>query len=189
MLKSCELVPCLWNARLTIGSRTFCFVEVQRLLTWCFTSVHYYSWQNCFNKNQPQGYLFFFLSAVQTSGAVHVLPQTSVRFPTENPRLLWAPLPGQDVWWRKHPGGTERAAQRGELVFGYLCVCKGLSMSVNICGKKKLPEGPAVVTELSETIKPRWTGNSFQTNLCHSKQLNLLCEWLAAFTVMLFKRA
>lgn len=89
-----------------------------------------------FNKNQPQGYLFFFLSAVQTSGAVHVLPQTSVRFPTKNPRLLWAPLPGQDVWWRKHPGGTERAAQRGELVFGYLCVCKGLSMSVNICGKK-----------------------------------------------------
>lgn len=93
-----------------------------------------------FNKNQPLGYLFFFLSAVQTSGAVHVLPQTSVRFPTENPRLLWAPLPGQDVWWRKHPRGTERAAQRGELV----CVCKGLSMSVNICGKK-LPEDPAVV--------------------------------------------
>ncbi len=116
-----------------------------------------------------------FVSAVQTSGAVHVLPQTSIRFPTENPRLLWAPLPGQDVWWRKHPRGAERAAQRGECVcvFSYLCVCKGLSMSVNICGKN-LPEGPAVVAELSKTMKACWSGNGFQTHLCHSKQLNPL---------------
>lgn len=112
------------------------------LLTWCYTLVHYYllvliKINPCdikvpYLKKHPH---YFFLSAVQTSGAVHVLPQTSGRFPTENPRLLWASLPGQDVWWRKHPRGTERAAQRGEFVFGYLCVFKGLSMSVNICGK------------------------------------------------------
>lgn len=54
-----------------------------------------------------------FLFSVQASWAVHVFPQTSGRLPAEDPRLLWAQIPGQDVWWGKHFGRTERAIKRG----------------------------------------------------------------------------
>ena len=53
------------------------------------------------------------VSPVQTSGAVHVLPQTTGRLPAEDPRLLRAQIPGQDVRRGEHPGGAERAAKGG----------------------------------------------------------------------------
>jgi len=49
------------------------------------------------------------LPAVQAGGAVHVLPQAARRLPPEDPRLLRAPLPGQDVRRGQHPGGAQRA--------------------------------------------------------------------------------
>lgn len=53
--------------------------------------------------------------AVQTGGAVHVLPQTAGRYEAENPRLLRASLPGQDVRRGEHPGRAERASPRGAM--------------------------------------------------------------------------
>lgn len=53
--------------------------------------------------------------AVQASGAIHVLPQASSRHAAENPWLLWASLPRQNLWWGQYPERTQRPTERGEM--------------------------------------------------------------------------
>lgn len=56
----------------------------------------------------------FLWPAVQTGGAVHVLPQASCRHAPKDPWLLRAPLPGQDVWWGEHSRRAKWTTQRGK---------------------------------------------------------------------------
>lgn len=56
----------------------------------------------------------FFLT-VQTSGTIHVIPQTTCWNAPEDPWLLWASLPRQDLWWRKYFEWAQWSSQGGKI--------------------------------------------------------------------------
>lgn len=99
--------------------------------------------------------------AVQTGGAVHVLPQAASRYEAKNPRLLRAPLPGQDVWRGEHPGRVERASPRGEMS-GLASGTYWIVMHLKLCVQLDIPlssvhvhVGKVVQIQTSKTNKQK----------------------------------